>query len=84
MRFIALKYKDFSTNLDVVKNQERESSSVMEVFRYPYVTYLTQTTFNSLSQLIELQSEWTSEKRKPDEIDLEIFLSMLKILNANM
>jgi hypothetical protein len=49
LRFIALKYKDFSTHIDTVKKQERLSETVMETFRYPYVTYLTQTTFQSLS-----------------------------------
>jgi len=84
MRFMSLKYKDFSTHIDVVRNKERDSNIVMETFRYPYVTYLTQTTFESLSKLIEIQNEWTSETRKPDEIDLEIYLYTMRILNANL
>jgi len=54
LRFMALKYKDFTTHIDIVKNKERESHTVMETFRYPYVTYLTQSTFQSLSQFIEI------------------------------
>jgi hypothetical protein len=84
LRFMSLKYKDFSTHIDVVRNKERESNTVMEIFRYPFVTYLTQSTFESLSQFIELQNEWISEARKPDEIDLEIYFYVIKILHANL
>lgn len=49
LRFLALNYKDFATHIDTVKKQERLCGIVMETFRYPYVTYLTQTTFQSLS-----------------------------------
>jgi hypothetical protein len=41
MRFIGLKFKEFTTHIDIVRNKERESSLVMETFRFPYVTYIT-------------------------------------------
>jgi len=56
----------------------------METFRFPYVTYLTQLTFQTLSKLLEMQNEWINEVRQPDEIDLEIYVNTIKILNANL
>lgn len=83
-RFLALKYKTFMTHYDMIKLQQRDSDSVMETFRYPMVTYLTHTTFLHLTLELNSQFEMISKSDKPDEIELETMLSIIKILNANL
>lgn len=53
LRFTSHFYKDFCSHLDSVIGVEREKDSVMETFRYPFMTYLTKTTFETLSELLE-------------------------------
>lgn len=83
-RFLALKCKKFVTHFDDVHLKERDSSTVMEIFRYPFSTSLSHSNFKMIGQALSEQDKQVLSSGQPDEIDLEMSLSIMKILNANL
>ena len=51
LRFLSKRCRNFRAHLAVVsQGSARDAAAVMSVFRYPFVTYLTKTTFMELGR----------------------------------
>jgi hypothetical protein len=51
LRFLSKRCRNFRAHLAVVsQGSARDAAAVMSIFRYPFVTYLTRTTFIELGR----------------------------------
>ena len=86
LKFLSHKSKQLDMKLEKLVTEKRDPKTVLEVFRYPFASYLTANTFKSIACLLEKGSSILHK----DELDqVEVYevhfaFDVLKILLTNL
>ena len=87
LRFLSRRCRNFKAHLEVVaQGSERDAAGVMSVFRYPFVTYLTKTTFMELGRGLKACEHVLGPRTKesqPEPHELQSLLFLLELASAN-